>query len=106
MLHDATAEWSNVYTEAFEGLLVDYCTRRSIDTIVKGLRVGGDFDYELQMAHMNRALTGVDTVYVPTSPQWSFVSSSLVKEIAAYGGDVATFVPEYVLDRLHDRLRS
>ena len=72
----------------FGGLLVDFCTAHDVDVISKGLRAA-DFDYELPMAQMNRRLTGVDTVFLPTAPEWSYVSSSLVREIAVLGGDVA-----------------
>lgn len=104
ILEQGTQAMGSVKVEAFVGLLVDFCAERSIDTIVKGLRAGGDFDYEVQMAQMNRTLSGVETVFVPTAPQWSFVSSSLVKEIARFGGDVERLVPSYVLDRLTQRL--
>jgi pantetheine-phosphate adenylyltransferase len=72
--------------------------------IVKGLRAVSDFDYELQMAQMNRGLTGIDTLFMPTNPEYSFLASSLVKEIATYGGDVSTLVPGFVLTRLIDRI--
>jgi len=106
MLKQATHAVGHVRVESFVGLLVDFCIERDIDAIVKGLRAGGDFDYELQMAQMNRALSGVETIFVPTSPQWSFVSSSLVKEIARSGGDVAQLVPSDVLDQLTRRLEK
>ncbi len=75
----------------FSGLLVDFCAEQDISVISKGLR-SGDFGYELQMAQMNRRLSGVDTLFLPTSPQWSYVSSSLVREVAALGGDVSPFL--------------
>ena len=106
MLQQATDALGHVRVESFVGLLVDFCTERDIDAIVKGLRAGGDFDYELQMAQMNKTLSGVETIFVPTSPQWSFVSSSLVKEIARSGGDVAQLVPSDVLDQLTRRLEK
>jgi pantetheine-phosphate adenylyltransferase len=93
----------NVRAESFEGLLVDFCRGVEAAVIVKGLRASTDFDYELPMAHMNRALTGVDTVLLPTSPQWSFVSSSLVKEVARRGGDISPFVPAGVESSLRER---
>ncbi|MEJ7744812.1 MAG: pantetheine-phosphate adenylyltransferase [Nocardioidaceae bacterium] len=104
MLQEVTASMHHVRVEAFAGLLVDFCSQRSAATIVKGLRAGADFDYELRMAQMNKALSGVETVFVPTSPQWSFVSSSLVKEVARLGGDVEQLVPPYVFHRLNRRL--
>jgi pantetheine-phosphate adenylyltransferase len=73
---------------------------------VKGLRAVSDFDYELQMAQMNSSLAPVETVFVPTSPAYSFLASSLVKEVAMYGGDVSGLVPESVLPRLTERLRE
>jgi pantetheine-phosphate adenylyltransferase len=90
----------------FEGLLTDFCRDRDIVAIVKGLRAVSDFDYELQMAQMNRSLAEVETVFVPTSPEYSFLASSLVKEVAAFGGDVAHLVPPHVLARLDERLAS
>jgi pantetheine-phosphate adenylyltransferase len=106
MLREALAESadSNVKVDAFEGLLVDFCSANDVDVIVKGIRAAGDMDFELQMAQMNRSLTGVETVFLPTSPQWSYVASSLVKEVARLGGDVSAHVPSSVLGRLSSRL--
>jgi pantetheine-phosphate adenylyltransferase len=104
MLHVVAADYPNVKIDAFRGLLVDFCKANGITAIVKGLRAISDFDYELQMAQMNRSLAGVETVFVPTSPEYSFLASSLVKEIATYGGDVSGLVPDDVLRRLRDRL--
>ena len=100
MLQDATQHLGNLSVESFSGLLVDYCRDRKISVVVKGLRAGGDFDYELQMAQMNHRLSGVETVFLATNPAYSFVSSTLVKEVATYGGDVSTLVPAAVLERL------
>lgn len=100
LLRQATSHLSNVEIDSFSGLLVDFCTERKIGAIVKGLRAVSDFDYEVPMAHMNARLTAVDTVFVPTSPAWSFVSSSLVKEVVRHGGDVSGLVPPHVLARL------
>lgn len=94
----------NVNVASFDGLLVDFCTERGIATIVKGLRAVTDFDSELQMAQMNRRLADVETVFVPTSQEYSFVASSLVKEVAMYGGDVVGLVPDEVLASLRERL--
>ncbi len=106
MLTDAVAPWDNVFVEGFSGLLTDFCTARGVVAIVKGLRAPRDFDYELQMAQMNAGLApGVETVFLPTSPQHSFVASSLVKEVAALGGDVSALVPPAVNDRLLAALR-
>jgi pantetheine-phosphate adenylyltransferase len=104
MLREAAGELGNVEVDSFSGLLVDYAARRGADIVVKGLRAVSDFDYELQMAQMNRQLSGVETCFVPTSPNWSYLSSSLVKEIARYGGDVSGLVPDHVLRRLKERL--
>jgi pantetheine-phosphate adenylyltransferase len=104
LIHRVTAEYGNVRVEAFHGLLVDFCKQREIPAIVKGLRAVSDFDYELQMAQMNNGLSGVETLFVPTNPTYSFLSSSLVKEVAAWGGDVSHLVPPVVLEALRGRL--
>jgi pantetheine-phosphate adenylyltransferase len=106
MLVQVTAQWPNVRIDSFYGLLVDFCRERGIPAIVKGLRAVSDFDYELQMAQMNHRLAGVETLFVPTSATYSYLSSSLVKEVATHGGDVASLVPDLVAARLHERLRS
>ncbi|WP_407938086.1 pantetheine-phosphate adenylyltransferase [Nakamurella panacisegetis] len=92
LLRAVTARWPNIQIESFSGLLVDFCTQRGISVIVKGLRGVSDFDYELQMAQMNARLSGVDTLFLPTAPQYSFVSSSLVKQVAGLGGDVSGYL--------------
>lgn len=104
MLREAVADLANVEVDSFSGLLVDYARNRGIPVIVKGLRAVTDFDYELQMAQMNRQLAEVETCFVPTSPKWSYLSSSLVKEVARFGGDVSSMVPDHVLGRLKERL--
>ncbi|GAB6897538.1 pantetheine-phosphate adenylyltransferase [Kineosporia succinea] len=86
------------------GLLVDFCRRVGAVAVVKGLRGGTDFAYELPMALMNRHLSGVETVFLPGEPRFEHVSSSLIKEVAAHGGDVSGLVPDHVLARLLDRL--
>ncbi|MVA77126.1 pantetheine-phosphate adenylyltransferase [Auraticoccus sp. F435] len=93
MLQEVLADVERVRVTTFSGLLVDYCREHGIGTVVKGLRFAADFDYELQMAQMNSRLSGLETVLLPTSPQWGYVSSSLVREIARLGGDVSAFVP-------------
>ena len=95
---------ANVLIASFDGLLTDFCRTEDVVAIVKGLRAVSDFDYELQMAQMNSSLADVETVFVPTSPEWSFLASSLVKEVATFGGDVSSLVPPLVLDRLTTRL--
>jgi pantetheine-phosphate adenylyltransferase len=104
MLRDVVAPYPNVKVDSFHGLLVDYCQARDIAAIVKGLRAVSDFDYELQMAQMNHRLAGVETLFVSTNPLYSYLSSSLLKEIATYGGDVSGLVPETVLALLGERI--
>jgi len=104
MLEEITADLPNVSVEQFEGLLVDFCRDRAVGAVVKGLRAVSDFEYELQMAQMNHRLSAVDTMFVATDPLYSFLSSSLVKEVAAYGGDVEGLLPPPVHDRLMARL--
>jgi pantetheine-phosphate adenylyltransferase len=104
LLKQVTADYPNVVVDSFHGLLVDFCRDRGIQAIVKGLRAVSDFDYELQMAQMNYQLSGVDTVFVSTNPLYSYLSSSLIKEVATYGGDVSNLVPGVVNDRLLARV--
>jgi pantetheine-phosphate adenylyltransferase len=104
MLSDASAPWPNVRVDSFYGLLVDYCLANDIRAIVKGLRAVSDFDYELQMAQMNQRLSGVNTVFIATNPLYSFLSSSLIKEVATFGGDVAHLMPAEVHRRVRERL--
>ena len=104
ILREVVAPFPNVRVDSFHGLLVDYCRAHSIKAIVKGLRAVSDFDYELQMAQMNYRLANVETLFISTNPLYSFLSSSLVKEIAKYGGDVTGLVPEAVLVRLQEKL--
>lgn len=105
MLTQVTSPFDNVKVDSFTGLLVDYCAEHQIAAIVKGLRAVSDFDYEQQMAQMNGKLTGVDTVFIPTSPEYSFLASSLVKEVARHHGDVSGLVPGLVLARLRERFQ-
>jgi pantetheine-phosphate adenylyltransferase len=104
MLEKVCTEFPNVRVDSFDGLLTTFCEQRGIRAIVKGLRAVSDFDYELQMAQMNSSLVDVETVFIPTSPEYSFLASSLVKEVAAFGGDVSRLVPPEVLTRLTERL--
>jgi len=104
LLREAVHPWANVDVDSFGGLLVDYCTSHDIQAIVKGLRAVSDFDYELQMAQMNKGLSGVDTLFMPTSPTFSFLSSSLVKQVATYGGDVSAHLSAEVYAALTARL--
>ncbi|WP_026453113.1 pantetheine-phosphate adenylyltransferase [Saccharomonospora iraqiensis] len=103
MLRATTAHLSNVRVDSWHGLLVDYCRDNGIAAIAKGLRSVSDFDYELQMAQMNRELSGVETLLMSNNPTYSYLSSSLVKEVATYGGDVTGMVPDLVRDRLRTK---
>lgn len=100
MLTELAGSFANVRVGIFDGLVVDFCRAEGAAVIVKGLRSGSDFDYELRMAQMNRRLSGVDTLFLPTAPENSFIASSLVKEIARLGGDVSSLVPAAVHARL------
>jgi pantetheine-phosphate adenylyltransferase len=104
MLEKLCADFPNVRVAGFDGLLTTFCAENDIVAIVKGLRAVSDFDYELQMAQMNSSLAEVETVFIPCSPEYSFLASSLVKEVATFGGDVSRLVPPEVLDRLTARL--
>lgn len=106
MLRTCLAHLPNVRVDAFHGLLVDYCREHGITAIVKGLRAVTDFDYELQMAQMNYRLAGVESVFISTNPLYSYISSSLIKEVATYGGSVEGLVPDLVHDLLVERLRG
>jgi pantetheine-phosphate adenylyltransferase len=106
MLREVTKPYDNVRVESFQGLLVDFCRDRDARVVVRGLRAVSDFDFELQMAQMNIGLAGVETLFMPTSPEASFISSSLVKDVAKWGGDVTPHVPEVVARRLVDRYRG
>ena len=104
MTKEVTSKFPNVKVDSWSGLLVDYCKTNDISIIVKGLRAVTDFDYELQMSQINLQLQGVETLFISTAPAHSFLSSSLVKEIASHGGDVSSYIPAVLLERLKDRL--
>lgn len=104
MLREATAGVPNVRVEGFAGLLVDFCRDQGADVLVRGLRAVSDFDYELKMAQMNVGLSGVETLFMPTNPLYSFIASSLVKQVAKLGGDVSAYVPQVVETRLAAKL--
>jgi pantetheine-phosphate adenylyltransferase len=104
LIRESTAHLPNVRAESGTGLVVDFVTSRGLTAIVKGLRTGTDFEYEVQMAQMNRHVAGVDTFFVATNPQYAFVSSSLAKEVALLGGDVSKLLPEPVNVRLRLKL--
>ncbi len=106
MLADVTCHLHNLKVDAFEGLLVGFARDRDVQAIVKGLRAVSDFEYELQMAQVNYRLSGIETLFMPTTPEHSFLSSSLVREVAGFGGDVSSMVPPQVAERLAARFRS
>jgi pantetheine-phosphate adenylyltransferase len=105
MINESTTHLPNLQVESGSGLVVDFVRARGLTAIVKGLRTGTDFEYELQMAQMNKHIAGVDTFFVATTPRYSFVSSSLAKEVALLGGDVTELLPEPVNRRLAEKLR-
>lgn len=104
LIRQTTAHLDNVEVDSFEGLLVDFCHARGIDLICKGLRAVSDFEYELKMAQMNERIGDVETVFMSTSPEWSFLSSSLIKEVARLGGRIEGTVPPLVEDAIRTRL--
>jgi pantetheine-phosphate adenylyltransferase len=104
MLRGVLKGQTRVRVTRFDGLIVDFCRANDVAASVKGLRAVSDFDYEMQMAQMNYSQAGVETLFMTTNPLYAFLSSSLVKEFAKYGGDVSGLVPELVMDRLTDRL--
>jgi pantetheine-phosphate adenylyltransferase len=104
ILKEAVSGFERVEVASFSGLLVDFAKNRGATAVVKGLRAVSDFEYELQMAHMNRHLSDVETFFVMSDPKWSYVSSSLIKEVARFGGDVRGLLPDFVHDRLIERL--
>ena len=106
MLAEVTKAQDNVRVARFDGLVVDFCRANNVSAIVKGLRAVSDFDYEMQMAQMNYSQAGVETLFMTTNPLYAFLSSSLVKEFAKYGGDVSGLVPEQVIDRLTSRVQE
>ena len=100
ILRAATAHLPNVSVDSFSGLLVDYMRQQQKSIIVRGLRAVSDYEYELQIAHLNRQIGDAETVFIMAATRWSFVSSSMVREIASYGGDVSEMVPRASADAL------
>jgi len=101
LIESCTSHLNNIKVVSFEGLLVDYCKENSIDTLVRGIRSSADVEYELQMAHMNKELNSdIETIILPTSTKYSFVSSSLVKELVSFNADIKNLVPSVVLEAL------
>ena len=104
MLRQVTMDIPNIEIKSFDGLLVDFAKENNANTIVRGLRAITDFDYEHQMAQTNRALyEGADTIFIPTSIEYSFLSSTTVREIASLGGDISKFVVPYVEEKLKEK---
>ena len=104
MLREDTAQYGNIRVDSFHGLMVDFCETHGISAVVKGLRAVSDFDYEMQMAQMNYSMAKVETMFMTTNPLYSFLSSSLIREVAKYGGDVSGLVPEPVIGKLRARV--
>ena len=101
LIESCTSHLNNIKVVSFEGLLVDYCKENGIDTLVRGIRSSADVEYELQMAHMNKELNSdIETIILPTSTKYSFVSSSLVKELVSFNADIKNLVPSVVLEAL------
>jgi pantetheine-phosphate adenylyltransferase len=106
LMREVTAEWPNVRVEALDGLLVDFARARGAGVLVKGLRFASDFDFELQMAHINAVVGSVETVMLPASSQWATLSSTMIREVASYGGDVAAFVPDVVARQIRRKAKG
>lgn len=107
MLVEVTKDINNVKIVPFEGLLVDFANRMGADMVVRGLRAITDFEYELQMAQTNHKLSpSVETIFLTTSLEYSYLSSTIVKEVAVFGGDISQFVPEIVIDRIQEKMEK
>ncbi len=105
ILKEATKDLPNVKVESFSGLLIDYAKSKDVYVVIRGLRAITDFEYELQIAQTNRKLSGdkLDTMFLTTSLEYAYLSSSTVKEIASFGGDISECVPEFVADLVYDK---
>ena len=106
LVRSAVDDLPGVRVEVLSGLLVDFCRDRGAGFVVKGLRFASDFDFELQMAHINHSLTGLETVLLPASAQWGTLSSTMVREVATLGGDVTAFVPPLVAERIEQKRKN
>lgn len=107
ILMQATKDISNIRVESFSGLSIDFARKCNAQFLVRGLRAITDFDYELQMAQTNRVLApGIDTIFLTTSLEYAYLSSSTVKEVAYYGGDITKFVPEVVVGAVADKMKG
>lgn len=106
MLTEACGGRDGIQVVELSGLLVDFARLHGCDVIVKGLRFAGDFEFELQMAQMNSKLTGVETVLLPAAARWATLSSTIIREVASFGGDVSEFVPASVNARIHAKVSA
>ena len=107
ILKEVTKDLPNVTVDSFDGLLVDHAIKSGADVVIRGLRAITDFEYELQLAQTNRKLCEkVDTVFLTTSLDYAYLSSSTVKEVASYGGDISKFVPQYVADQIYSKFQK
>ena len=105
LIRRSIGDFTNVEVDVYGGLLADYCRAKGADAIIKGLRAGSDFEYEFQMALINERLNpGVETIFLTTRSENMFLSSSIVKQIASFGGDISSLVPECILNDIKDRL--
>ncbi len=105
ILKEATKDLPNVKVESFSGLLIDYAKKKDVYVVIRGLRAITDFEYELQIAQTNRKLSGdrLDTMFLTTSLEYAYLSSSTVKEIASFGGDISECVPDFVADLVYEK---
>jgi pantetheine-phosphate adenylyltransferase len=106
LVRQATADLANVSAAPLDGLLVDFAKAHGAGVLVKGIRFAGDFEFELQMAHINAVVGGVETVMLPASSDWSTLSSTMVREVASFGGDVSAFVPELVARQIRHKIQG
>lgn len=108
ILKEATKDMKNIKVEAFSGLIVDFARQKNCNIAIRGLRAISDYEYELQMAQTNRLLSkgSLDTIFLTTSLEYSYISSSGVKEIAYFNGDVSKCVPEFVAELIHEKYRQ
>lgn len=106
LIKDSVKHLNNIKVATFDGLLVDFCKENGVTAIVKGLRAVSDFDYELQMSQMNYQLGNIETLFVATNPLYSFLSSSLVREVARHGGDIANLIPQKVQEELRKKYKK
>ncbi len=106
MVEESTADIDNIHVQSFEGLIIDFAQRKNINVLIRGVRMVSDFEYELQMALTNRRLNEtIETVFLMPSEGYSFLSSTLIKEVVSLGGDVTSFVPENVARKLKEKVR-